>query len=272
MTITLLLRTLDAGADLPALLRAVATQTIAPVEILAVDSGSTDGTIEKLTAAGARIVTIERERFSHARSTNLGFREATGDVVAMLSQDAVPTDERWLERLAAPLADPNVAAAFGRHRPRPGCFPIERWQIEDDYPPAPPAGVLYSNVNSVARRTAWAECPFDESLMIAEDRVWAQAQHARGRRVIYVPDAAVWHSHEYTIAGAGDRCRAEAAARRQAEGATESIALLFKAWPRQTLRDFARLAREGDLQHWPRAVAYRFAQFRGMWVGGRRGA
>lgn len=269
MTITILLRTLNAGADLPALLASLEAQTVRPLELLAVDSGSTDGTREKLEAAGARIVKIERERFSHARSTNLGFREAKGEIVVMLSQDALPTDERWLERLTAPLADTGVAATFGRHLARPGCFPIERWQIEADYPEAPPAGVLYSNVNSAARHSVWTELPFDESLTISEDRVWAKHQIERGRRISYVPEAAVWHSHEYSIAAAGQRCRAEAAARRQSEGITESAALLFKAWPRQTLRDAARLAREGQLHHWPRAAAYRWSQFRGMWVGGR---
>jgi rhamnosyltransferase len=272
MTITILLRTLNAGADLPPLLERLAAQTLRPAELLAVDSGSTDGTRERLVAAGARIVMIEQERFSHARSTNQGFREAVGEVVAMLSQDALPADERWLETLTAPLADPNVAAAFGRHLARPGCFPIERWQVEDDYPPAPPAGVLYSNVNSAARRSAWLEAPFDESLAISEDRAWARAQLDRGRRIVYVPDAAAWHSHDYTIAAAGERCRAEAAARRVAEGVTEGVGLLFKAWPRQTLKDLARLAREGELRHGPRAAAYRWAQFRGMWAGGRPGA
>ncbi|HEX7880596.1 MAG TPA: hypothetical protein VF720_14370, partial [Candidatus Eisenbacteria bacterium] len=65
------------------------------------------------------------------------------------------------------------------------------------------------------------------------------------------------------------RCHAESRARRQAEGHVESIALLFKAWPRQTWRDLGRLVREGNAVSWPRAAVYRLAQFYGMWRGGR---
>jgi hypothetical protein len=129
--------------------------------------------------------------------------------------------------------------------------------------------VLFSNVNSAARRSAWADEPFDESLAIAEDRVWAARQAARGRQIVYVPGAAVLHSHEYTIRQAAARCRAESRARRETEGHTESIALLFKAWPRQTWQDLKRLVGEGRLAAWPRAALYRLAQFYGMWRGGR---
>jgi hypothetical protein len=92
---------------------------------------------------------------------------------------------------------------------------------------------------------------------------------SRGRRIAYVPDAAVIHSHDYSVRTAAERCAAESKARRQAEGVTESISLLLKAWPRQTLSDFARLGQEGRLAAWPRAAVYRLAQFYGMWRGGR---
>ena len=99
--------------------------------------------------------------------------------------------------------------------------------------------------------------------------MWAVRQAARGRRIAYVPGAAVIHSHEYTVRQAAERCRAESRARREAEGHTESIALLFKAWPRQTWRDLVRLVDEGRPVAWPRAAIYRLAQFYGMWRGGR---
>jgi rhamnosyltransferase len=280
--VTILLRTLNAAPWLPELLDRLSAQTLRPRELLVVDSESTDDTVARVEAAGpvvadagARVVTLPRRDFTHARSTNLGFREARGEVVAMLSQDALPADDDWLARLVAPL-DGTTVAAFSRQVPRPGAYPLERWQIEADYPAAGAGvggaaapGVAYSNVASAALRSAWTDEPFDESLLISEDRVWARRQADRGRRVAYVPESAVLHSHRYSLREAAARCAEEARARRAAEGTREGIGLLLKGWPRQTLRDAGRLAGEGRLHAWPHAAVYRFAQLYGMWRGGR---
>ena len=266
---TILLRTFNAGADLPALLERLREQSRKPHELLVVDSGSTDGTPDRARRAGARIVTLSATRFTHAVSTNLGFREARGEVVVMLSQDAIPADRRWLEALLEPLEDSGVAAVFGRQLPRPRCFPLERWELERSYPASPPAALPYSNVNSAARRSVWETVPFDESVQIAEDRLWAQAVEARGHRIVYCPAAAVTHSHTYTVAQVYARCRAESRARLTAEGERTGLGLLFKAWPKQTVRDARRLIAEGTPGLWPRAAVYRLAQFAGMVAGGR---
>jgi hypothetical protein len=162
-----------------------------------------------------------------------------------------------------------VAAAFGRQVARPGCFPLERWELERAYPEAAPPGVLYSNVNSAARRSAWADLPFQETVRTAEDRLWALAQTRRGRRIAYAPEAAVLHSHVYTLREVFARCRAEAESRRLGEGTRDGWGLLLSAWPRTVLGDTRRLAREGALALWPRAAAYRFAQYAGLLRGGR---
>jgi rhamnosyltransferase len=129
--------------------------------------------------------------------------------------------------------------------------------------------VAYSNVNSAARRSVWRTTPFDESVTIAEDRLWARSVTGAGLRVVYEPAASVWHSHRYSLREVYRRCREEAASRRTVEGRTETVGLLLKAWPRQTARDARRLAAEGTLLTWPHAAAYRFAQFAGMMAGGR---
>lgn len=267
--VTLLLRTLDAEPWLPALLPRLASQSERALELLVVDSGSRDRTIPLCRDAGARIVEIPPETFTHAVSTNLGFREARGDIVAMLSQDALPTDDAWLSRLVRPLAGEKVAGAFGRQVPRDGCFPLERWELERCYPESGPPGAVYSNVNSAAWKSAWAERPFDESLRIAEDRTWAEAWIRDGHRVAYAPDAAVFHSHAYTLGEVYRRCRAEAQARRATDGIREGWGVVLRGWPRQTARDARRLAAEKGLTAWPRAAAYRFAQLLGVVVGGR---
>ncbi len=269
VAVTILLRTLNPGADLPVLLDRLHEQDHPITEILMVDSGSRDGSVALARERGVRIVDLEPARFTHALSTNLGFREARGEVVAMLSQDALPTSPGWLAALVQPLEEPGTAAVFGRQLPRPRCFPLERWELERCYPSDPPPGVPYSNVNSAARRAVWDEEPFDETLFIAEDAVWADRVRARGHRVAYAPEAAVIHSHEYTLRQAYARCRDEARTRRQGGDPAEGMRLLLLGWPKQTVSDLRRLAAEGRGTLWPRAAAYRFAQFAGIIAGGR---
>ena len=267
--VTILLRTKNAGEEFAVLLDRLRAQTLAPWEILVVDSGSTDGTRERAQEAGARVVDLAPRDFTHAVSTNLGFREARGDIVAMLSQDALPLAPTWLASLTAPLDHADVAAAFGRQQARPDCFPLERWELERSYPERSEPAVVYSNVNSAARRRDWEETPFSEDLLIAEDRFWALALGRRGRRVVYVPEAAVLHSHAYSLREVYARCRAEAVARRRNEGHAEPWRILITTWPKQTVSDARRLLGEGRGRMWPRAAAYRLAQFAGFVAGGR---
>lgn len=267
--VTVLLRTLNPGSELPPLLDVLARQTVSAQEIVMVDSGSTDGSVAYAESRGVRLVPLEPARFTHALSTNLGFAEARGDVVAMLSQDALPTGPTWLESLIRPLKDRAVAAVFGRQTPRPGCYPLERWELERCYPAHGASPIPYSNVNSAARRAVWAEHPFDESLRIAEDAAWAQGVMDAGHRVVYASDAAVVHSHAYTLRQVYARCRAESQTRRALGPQDDGLQLIFKAWPRQTLHDLQRLVREGRPLIWPHAAAYRLAQFAGMVAGGR---
>ena len=118
-------------------------------------------------------------------------------------------------------------------------------------------------------RAARMAAGFGARVAIAEDRYWARAQEARGRRIVYVPTAGVLHSHEYTLGEVAERCRAEARERWRREGEREGWGLLLRGWPRQTMRDAGRLLREGRPGAVPRAALYRFAQFRGMIDGGR---
>ena len=268
-TVTVLLRTLNAGDYLEPLFNVLGRQTLEPLEILVVDSESEDDTPARAADYGARVVTIRRSKFSHAKSTNLGFRESRGDIVAMLSQDALPKSEQWLEQLVNPLANPNTAAVFGRQIPRDRCFPVERWEIEAAYPGVGESQVAYSNVNSAAKKSVWEELPFDETVAISEDRFWAEAVRKRGHHVVYSPLASVWHSHEYTLRQVYQRCRAESRARRRIEGETYGFGLLVKGWPKQLVSDGVRLKNEGALYKLPRVALYRWFQFSGLVSGGR---
>jgi glycosyltransferase involved in cell wall biosynthesis len=88
----------DGGELFVRTLRALERQTVAH-ELLVCDSGSRDGSLALARAHGARVLEIEPGAFNHGGTRNLLLREARGERVALLTQDAEPADERWLESL-----------------------------------------------------------------------------------------------------------------------------------------------------------------------------
>src|SRR3954465_12673248 len=119
---------LDGGPLFRELLAAVRAQRIdAEVEIVVVDSGSSDDSVTAARAHGAVVEEIPRAAFSHGGTRNRLMELASGDVVAFLTQDALPAGDRWLAALAGGFAlAGDVALVCGPQRPRQGPSPMVR--------------------------------------------------------------------------------------------------------------------------------------------------
>jgi GT2 family glycosyltransferase len=235
VTVTVAIPVRDGGELLARTLVALSAQTVEH-ELLVCDSGSTDGSAELAKAQGARVLRIEPSQFSHGGTRNLLMREASGARVALLTQDAEPADERWLERLIGGLElAPDVGIVCGPYRPRPDAsaavrMELERWftslavdgqpQIErlsERERETLPASALigrrgfFTDANACLARPAWERVPFRE-VPYAEDRALAIDMLRAGYAKAYVPAAAVLHSHEYTasqeLRRRFDECRA----------------------------------------------------------------
>ena len=206
---------LNAEPYLETLLEALLLQRPAPPEeILLVDSMSTDRT-QAIAAAHGAVRVLPIRDFSHGRARNLGARTALGDVVVLMSQDALPADPHWLAHLLAPFADARVAGTFSRQIPRLDASPMERFFYSSHFPAGPPKrrrarpgerptldGVFFSNVSSALRRAVLLTHPFEEELIMSEDQQWARDVLAAGYCTVYVPDSLVVHSHDYTLTSA----------------------------------------------------------------------
>lgn len=216
--VSIVIPTFNGAATLPAVLDAIASQRADfAFETLAVDSGSTDGTLQILAGRVDRLLRVEPGRFNHGLTRNLGIDAARGAFVVLLVQDAVPAGPGWLADLVRPLqADEALAGTFARQVPRPEASALTRHYLagwiatsptprtsalagEDEFSSLPPAErylrCVFDNVCSCLRRSAWTRHPF-RATPIAEDAEWAKEVLLAGWRLAYVPEAAVVHSHE----------------------------------------------------------------------------
>lgn len=211
---SILLLTKNGACDLERLLPAVYSQRdVAPFEVIAIDSGSTDATLEVLSRFPVRLQQIKPQDFHHARTRNLAAGLACGRILVFLSQDAIPASDAWLRTLISNFDDPKVAAVYGRQFPKPNSS-VEREDALDTIyggqkvikDPAHRNGIGYrfyhfSDVNAAIRRTVWQEEPFPENLKIFEDLGIAKKILDRGWKIVYDPQAAVFHSHSHTTLG-----------------------------------------------------------------------
>ena len=213
MNISLIIPTLNAAKDLPALMTRLKAQTMPPDEIMIVDSASTDGTAQLARDLGAKVIEIERKDFDHGGTRDMALRRSRGDLVLFMTQDALPMDEYYIERLIAPFDDPRVAAVGGRQAPKKDARPFERLVREHNYPndtrvwdasAIAQMGVrafLISDVCSAYRRSAYLNAGgFDHPIMTNEDMLMAQRLLEAGHAICYCGEAAVLHSHNMTLA------------------------------------------------------------------------
>ena len=219
MRVSAVIPTLNGAATLPALLAALARERDAArglVEIVAIDSGSRDGTRDLLAGAGARVLDLGGAPFGHGSARNRAAAAAVGDVLLLLTQDVEPVGDAWLAPLLEALVEPRVAGAFGRQVPR-GASLEEAFLARVNYPGRPrwlggeavaapaarfgPGATLFSDAFAVVRRAAWEAVPFPD-LVMSEDQAWALAVLRAGWEIRYEPRAEAWHGHRYGLARA----------------------------------------------------------------------
>jgi rhamnosyltransferase len=216
--VSIVIPTRNGAATLPALLDAIWRQRSPwPVETIAIDSGSTDGTVDLLRNKVDHLIQIPPHTFDHGLTRNVGVMQARGDFVVLMVQDAVPTSDGWLEALTTPLAmDERLAGTFARQQPAPNASATTRHYLSkwvaageravtqsvsspDELDQLPPMMRLtrcaFDNVCSCIRRSVWTEHPF-RAAPIAEDLQWAHDVLLAGYSLSFVPDAVVEHSHD----------------------------------------------------------------------------
>ncbi len=190
--ISIIIRTKNEASSIARVLELIQSQKGVPApEIIVVDSGSTDSTVEIVKRySSVKILFYEKKPFSFGGALNFGFSEAKGEILVALSAHAFPADPDWLNHLTRPFEDEKVAGVYGRQLPHENAWPPVEREFQDSGYKA-----VFSNANSALRRSCWEKHPFNESLPHAEDIEWSQAMTEAGFEVRYETRAAVYHSH-----------------------------------------------------------------------------
>ena len=200
--VSIVIRARNEGAVLGRLLRGIALQDFEDVEVLLIDSGSTDDTRVIAEAAGCRVIDLAPARFTYGHALNVGCAAARAGVCVVVSAHCVPANDRWLSRLLEPLRDPAVAGSYGKQLPLEGTLPYEQRNLLAGFPfgsRRQTSHAFFHNANAALRRDVWERTPFDETLPGLEDRDWARRVLAAGWQLVYEPLAMVYHRHTETL-------------------------------------------------------------------------
>jgi len=277
--ISIVLRSYNEAWALRSTLAALKAQSYRNWEIVAFDSGSTDGSADMIRRAmPAHFEQMLPHEYRPGRVLNRGMELARSDRVIFLNADATPQGPDWLGPLVSALSDPTVAAVFGRQIPRPDCDAVFARDYERCFGGSRESsgwGHFFSMVSSGLRREAWARRGFRETMQYSEDDEYTRWCVAEGYRVVYCPDSVVMHSHNYTPRQAYKRSFGEAWARSavcsSSEGSTGTCRSLLLGWLSDVLGDLRYCRRTGQLRQFSRAPGVRWQQRLGRLHGFRSG-
>ena len=269
---SIVIRAHNEQAHLSLLLEGIRKQTVRDVEILVVDSGSTDGTLEVAAHYPVRVLHIQPHAFTFGRSLNLGLAEAHAEIAVIASAHVFPVYPDWLEQLLQRFDDPRVALAYGRQRGADSTRFSEHQIFAKLYPSLssvcqdPP---FCNNANAAIRRELWQEHRYDEELSGLEDLEWALWVQRRGHCVAYSAEAEVIHVHQERAAQVYNRYRREAMALKRIRpeehfGMRDCLRLFFR-----NIASDARFARQEGIFRRVAAeiVWFRWMQFWGTYRG-----
>lgn len=277
--VTVVLRSFNEGWALRETLPALQAQAFRDWELIAFDSGSTDGSVELIRAARPRqFIQMLPHEYRPGRVLNDAMRLAGTERVIFLNADATPQGPDWLAPLVHALDAPDIAAVFGRQIPRPDCaavFAADYDRCFGEHRESARWEHFFSMVSSGLRREVWRRRGFLESMQYSEDDEYTRWARAQGLRIVYCPDSVVIHSHNYTPRQAYKRSFGEAWAlaavwKHDPAPLTDGRRLLL-GWANDARRDLQYCARHRRLREWPHAARIRLEQRLGRRAGFKAG-
>lgn len=272
-SVALVVRSLNEGEHIGRLLEGIRGQSRQFDELILVDSGSTDETVNIAESYGMRVVHMPPTTFTFGRALNWGCEAAESDLLVFVSAHVYPLDEHWLERMVAPFDNDEVGLVYGGQTGDERSNPAElrlfdQWfpSVSDDDQNNP----FCNNANCAVRRSVWERYKYDETLPGLEDIRFASEMLRDGGKIVYQADARIAHIHDERFSQVLRRYRREAMAYRDIFGPTPFSALKAAKLAAEAFAgDIRWLRREHRVLDVGKAAYFRVAQFTGAFLGHR---
>jgi rhamnosyltransferase len=207
MDVSIVIRTKNEARYIEETLNKVLSQEfVGSYEIIIVDCGSTDPTLDIVQKYDVKLIHIPPKEFTYGRSLNVGTGNAKGQFVVNLSAHALLRDAKWLANLMDGFEDEKVAGVYGRQVSNGRLNPFESFQNERFFGEKKMTFALqnktalqklhFSNANSAIRKKVWQRFNFNERVQYAEDILWQNEVMEAGFSIVYMPDSVVYHTHK----------------------------------------------------------------------------
>lgn len=277
--VSIIMRSFNEGWALRDTLAALRIQDHKNWELIVIDSGSTDGSVDLIRRANPRhFIQIKPEEYNPSRVMNRGMELASSEFGIFLNADATPQNSNWLSPLVSALQDPQTAAVFDRQIPRPDCRAVYAHDYERCFGPnRESAGWehFFSMVSSGIRKDIWSRRGFLEKMQYSEDDEYTRWCRAQGYRIAYCPESIVMHSHNYSSKEAYKRSFGEAKALAAVwsgnPAAMNWLRTVLLGWLNDLRRDSTYCTRKRRLLELPHAARIRWSQRRARLAGFRAG-
>lgn len=274
--VSIVIRTLNEEKHLPELLQKIKQQDQSKmqVEVVLVDSGSTDKTLEIAKKFKCRITHIKKENFTFGRSLNYGINFAKGDYLVFISGHCIPVEDNWVEKLVQPLVDGVASYSYGRQVARDTTKFSEKQIFDKFYPTEskiPQEGFFCNNANAAIKRADVPKNPYNEELTGLEDMYLVKQLVEKGRKVAYVAEAPVYHIHDETWAQVKRRYEREAIALQEIMPNVHfTLTDFIKYTASSVVLDFKEAAKRHLLiKNFSSIIMFRVMQYWGTYRGNR---
>ena len=252
----IIMRAKDEMPQARATLEGLKQQTNQDFELFAIDSGSTDGTLEELQTADHL---TQINHYLPGPVLNSAIARTQSTIIVLLNADAIPQSD-WLEQLILPILENQADATFSQQIARPDARFIVAYDYERAFLPQKPNPAFFSAVACAFKRTLWEAHPFPET-GYAEDTRWAATCRADGARFLYTKSSIVEHSHNYTLPELYQKHRRQAAALKEVPTLGNGL--------REITRDLLHTIRTLQIHTLPYNIAYRLTIHAGRRKGTR---